>query len=137
MPILIGILLYLAYDQPEYNTTNNEFVFIFGIVAVFFSITTYLLSVIIPRKLIQSQLEQSMPLLQKMSLYRTYFIMRLIFTEASSFIYIVFFLLLEHQGFLMVYFVFAVLAIITVKFPYIEKITETLKLSPEEMAHLN
>jgi len=47
-PVMLAIVLTLTFSQPEKNATDDMSLFIFGGVALFFSLTTLALSVFPP-----------------------------------------------------------------------------------------
>lgn len=136
-PIMIAILFFLTFSEPQREGHDNESLFIFAFISFVFALFTFVLSNIIPPQIIKNQLKPDMPLSQKITIYKSYFILKLGLSEGSSFVYIMFLMTIEHQIFLIGFFVFTALIMFTLRPPTMEKIIQTLKLSPNEVAQLN
>lgn len=136
-PVMLTIVLTLTFSQPEKNATDDMSLFIFGGVALFFSLTTFALSVIFPPMILKSQIKPGMPLPAKLSVYRTYFILKLAISEASCTIYLIFFIPTENILFITGFFAFALIIFFILKPPTEDKIIQTLSLSPEEVSQIS
>lgn len=136
-PVIIALYFILTLSESPDNSIDNEMLLIFTTASIIFSLTAFVMSLFIPSRILNNNLKPDTSLEQKISLYRSYFIIRLALSEFSAFSYVLFLFVSKHQIFVILFFAFTILVLLTFKPPKAEQIIKTLKLSNQEVAQFN